>query len=79
MHGSAEVSSATDGSDDTSSARAYNVPHAALLLDLSERKVWDLIKRKEIDSFKVGRARRVPHEAIVAFIERKKREQANAA
>lgn len=53
---------------------AYRVRHAAELVDLSERQMWDLVKKGEIESFKIGTSRRIPRAALIAFIERKKAE-----
>lgn len=50
---------------------AYTVPEAALKLRLSERKVWLMVKHKEIESFKVGKSRRIPIEEIPAYIARR--------
>lgn len=47
---------------------AYSVPHAAEVLDFSERHMWDLIKSGEVESFKVGASRRITRAALVAFI-----------
>jgi excisionase family DNA binding protein len=54
---------------------AYKVPHAARLLDMGERKVWELVHSGELASFKVGTARRVTRQAILDYISR----QASAA
>lgn len=53
---------------------AYKVPHAAQLVDLSERQMWEFVRSGEIDSFKIGTSRRIPRAALIEFIERKKAE-----
>lgn len=49
---------------------AYRVRHAAELVDLSERQMWEYVRTGEIASFKIGTARRIPRAALIAFIER---------
>lgn len=48
-----------------------SVEAAAGLADVSRRKMYELIDSGEVDSLKLGRARKVPRAAIVAMIERK--------
>ena len=43
---------------------------SAELLGVSRSQMFELIARGEIESFKIGRLRKVPREAIDAFIER---------
>lgn len=49
---------------------AYRIPHAAKVLDLGERTVWGLVHSGEIESIKVGAARRIPRTALVAYVEK---------
>lgn len=49
---------------------AYSVSRAARLLDLSERKVWQLVQAGEIKSYRVGTARRITRAALIEFVER---------
>ncbi|WP_020573078.1 helix-turn-helix domain-containing protein [Salinispora arenicola] len=76
MHGSAVHSNAESGTG--SEQIAYTVPHAAQLLDLGERTVWQLVKAEEddpgtgIESVKIGWSRRVPRVALLAYMERKR-------
>src|ERR1044071_896459 len=49
---------------------AYNVPHAAQVIDLSERQVWELVRSGEIESFKIGASRRISRAALVAYVKR---------
>lgn len=49
---------------------AYKVPHAAKVLDLGVRTVWQLVKDGEIESIKIGTSRRIPRAALEAFVER---------
>lgn len=48
---------------------AYKVPHAAQVIDLSERQMWELVRSGEIESIKIGASRRIPRAALVAYIE----------
>jgi excisionase family DNA binding protein len=47
----------------------YNVPHAAKVLDLSERQMWELVRKGDIESFKMGGNRRITRAALVAYID----------
>ena len=68
MHADTEPVHGTEGPADDQIA--YKVPHAARVLDLSERQMWDLVGKGEIDSFKIGTSRRISRAALVAYIER---------
>lgn len=48
---------------------AYDVRHAAQVLDLSERQVWQLVASKQIPSVKLGRSRRISRADLVAYVE----------
>jgi excisionase family DNA binding protein len=45
------------------------------LLGVGRTHMFELIARGEIESFKIGRLRRIPREAIHAYIERLRSEQ----
>lgn len=47
---------------------AYNVPHAAEVLDLSERQMWTLVRTGAIESFKMGASRRITRAALIAYV-----------
>jgi excisionase family DNA binding protein len=49
---------------------AYGVPDAAEQIDVSERKLWLLIQAGEIESFKIGRSRKVTHQALTDYVAR---------
>lgn len=40
------------------------VAEAAELLSLSERKVWEMVRWGDLDSYKVGRARRIRRDSF---------------
>lgn len=46
------------------------VPAAAETLSMSEATVWNLLATGELESVKVGRSRRIPTDAVDAFITR---------
>ncbi|MGI5131622.1 helix-turn-helix domain-containing protein [Pseudonocardia sp. CA-107938] len=48
----------------------HTVEEAADLLRISRWKVFDLIRRKELQSVKIGGLRRVPRSAIDAYVAR---------
>lgn len=50
---------------------AYRVPRAAQILDMGERKVWELVHNGEIPSFTIGSARLVTRQALVDYINRR--------
>ncbi|CNF22465.1 Conserved hypothetical protein (excisionase?) [Mycobacterium tuberculosis] len=49
-------------------AKLLTVPEVMALLRLGRCKVYDLIRSGELESIKVGRARRVPADAVDTFI-----------
>ncbi len=44
-------------------------------LSLSRSMVYELLLRREIESILIGRSRRIPMEALIAYIDRLRREQ----
>jgi excisionase family DNA binding protein len=69
MRESAEPSGDTDATGDQ---LAYKIRNAARALDMSERAVATLVATGELESFRIGRSRRIPRDALVAFIERQR-------
>lgn len=57
----------------------HRVPNASELLDQSRAQTYKLIADGEIEVIRVGKSIRVPHDALVAFVERKKAEAQRAA
>jgi excisionase family DNA binding protein len=51
---------------------AYRPEEAAELASIGRTTMYLLIADGEIESFKVGRARLIPHDALVAFLERRR-------
>jgi len=47
----------------------YTVAEAAELLSISRAKLYTLIGSGEIESVKMGGSRRIPHEALEAFVD----------
>jgi excisionase family DNA binding protein len=43
----------------------HTVPHAAGLLDVGVSTVWKLITDGKLETVRLGRSRRIPHEALV--------------
>ncbi|MFE4335895.1 helix-turn-helix domain-containing protein [Streptomyces sp. NPDC056831] len=56
--------------------RALTVPEVMEALSLSRFKVYDLIRSRELKSIKIGRCRRVPADAVHAFIDHQLKEAA---
>lgn len=46
----------------------FSVPEAAEMLGLTPKGLWTMIGRRDIETVKVGRLRRVPLSAIEAYI-----------
>jgi excisionase family DNA binding protein len=45
------------------------VEEAAEALSLSRSQVYDLIAKRELDSVKIGRSRRITREALASYVE----------
>ena len=45
-----------------------SVPEAAEMLGLTPKGLWTMVGRRDIDSVKVGRLRKIPLAAIEAYI-----------
>ena len=57
----------------------YSVEEAADLLGIGRTFMFHLLATGEIDSFKIGKRRKVPRDALDGYIERLRSEQAAAA
>jgi excisionase family DNA binding protein len=55
---------------------AVRVPDAARLIGLSRSRLYELMKRGEVEYVKVGGATLIPYEGLRAFIERQRRPEA---
>jgi excisionase family DNA binding protein len=49
----------------------YSVPRAAELCGMGKSKFWTLVASGEIDSVRIGRARRIPAATLQEWISRK--------
>jgi excisionase family DNA binding protein len=58
---------------------AYSVPHAAIVMDLSARKVWQLVNDGDIEVIRIGRSVRIPRVALLTYIESRRDKTAGAA
>jgi excisionase family DNA binding protein len=45
-----------------------SVPEAAEMLDLTPKGLWSMVGRRDIESVKVGRLRKIPLAAIEQYI-----------
>lgn len=54
----------------------YRPEEAALKLGVSRARLFELMATGDLESVKIGRSRRLPHGALVAFVERLRTEQA---
>jgi excisionase family DNA binding protein len=51
---------------------AYRIEEACELASIGRTSMYELIEAAEIESFKVGRSRLIPHDSLVAFLERRR-------
>jgi excisionase family DNA binding protein len=47
----------------------YDMNEAAEMCGLGRTKIYELTQTGELESVKIGKARRVPHDALVFFVE----------
>ena len=59
-----------------STHEALKVPEVMTALRLSRSKVYDLIRSNQLQSFTIGRARRVPADALHNFMQDRLKEAA---
>jgi excisionase family DNA binding protein len=52
---------------------AVRVPDAARLIGLSRSRLYELMKRGEVEFVKIGGATLIPYDGLRAFIERQRR------
>ena len=57
----------------------YEIEGARLLVGIGRTKFYELIDSGDIESVRVGRRRLIPHDALVAFVERLRSEQHQGA
>jgi excisionase family DNA binding protein len=58
----------------TTDERLLHPPEeAARLLAIGRSQLFELIARGEIESVKIGWSRRIPHDALTAYVERLRR------
>lgn len=50
----------------------YSPEQAAAMLGIGRSYLFELIARGEIESFKIGQLRKIPADAITAYVERKR-------
>ena len=56
--------------------KLYTVPQVALMLSLSESKVWQLTRSGELETVKIGWSRRVLASSVDSYIRRLRAEGA---
>jgi excisionase family DNA binding protein len=52
---------------------------AAGILSIGRSKTYELMESGELESVKIGRSRRIPHDALERFVERLRGESATTA
>lgn len=68
MHADAPLSNPMHGTAAPAPQMLYTVPNAAKVLDVSERKMWELVGDGTIPSVKIGASRRISHAALETYI-----------
>ena len=69
----------TEGSVSAADPLLYSVEEAARLLGLGRTSTFHLVTRGEIGSVKIGRCRKIPHDALTEYVKRLQTEQASGA
>jgi excisionase family DNA binding protein len=59
----------------TPTPQALTVPEVMAALRISRPKVYDLIRSRDLVSFTIGRARRIPAEALATYIRTRTEEE----
>jgi excisionase family DNA binding protein len=62
-----------------SAALLYKPEHAAALLGIGRSKLFELIGDGQIETVQIGRSRRIPAEALVAYVERLRSQDSSGA
>ena len=53
----------------------HSPEEAAQLLGVGRSQIFELIARGEVESFKIGRLRKIPRDALTAYIDRLRAEK----
>jgi excisionase family DNA binding protein len=69
MQADAAPRNSVDGNGADDEPLAYTVPQAARKLAISPRSMWHLVHTEQVESFKIGASRRIPREALLAYLE----------
>jgi excisionase family DNA binding protein len=69
MQADAAPRNSVDGNGADDEPLAYTVPQAARKLAIGERSMWHLVHTEQVESFKIGASRRIPREALLAYLE----------
>jgi excisionase family DNA binding protein len=72
------VSAGAEGPPDAHTRLAYSVEEAAAQLGIGRTFMFHLIATGEIESFKIGKRRKISHDALIGYIKRLRAEQAAA-
>lgn len=76
MHADAAIRNPASGNGlPTDGQLTYSVPHAAKVLDLGVRKVWELVADGRLESIKIDSSRRIPRAALDAFIQGRREDE----
>jgi excisionase family DNA binding protein len=73
------VTERPEGSPKVPKRLAYSVEEAADLIGIGRTFMFYLVGTGEVDSFKIGKLRKISHEALVEYLKRLSAEQAAAA
>jgi excisionase family DNA binding protein len=73
------VNTGTGQPQDVPSRLAYSVEEAATQLGIGRTFMFQLIATGEIESFKIGKLRKISHGALIDYLNRLRAEQSAAA
>lgn len=69
MQADASPRNSVDGNGADDEPLAYTIPQAAQKLSIGKRSMWHLVYTDQIESVKIGASRRIPREALLAYLE----------
>jgi excisionase family DNA binding protein len=68
MQADAAPRNSVDGNGADDEPFAYTVPQAAKKLAIGKRSMWHLVHTEQVESVKIGASRRIPREALLAYL-----------
>lgn len=69
MQADATPGNSVGGNGTADEPLAYSIPEAAKKLQIGRRSMWRLVHTEQVESVKIGTSRRIPREALHAYLE----------